>query len=70
MSDRAANARTVALALGASAVFMVVGAGLIYTGTLDLGLDESTKTILVGVLAVAAVADVVMAWVMYQRLSA
>ena len=70
MSTRAADARTVALALCASAVLMVVGAALVYTGTLDLGLDGSTRSILVVVLGVAAVVDLAMAWVMYQRLSA
>ena len=69
MSDRAANARTTAFALCTGAVVTAVIAVLIYTRTIDIGLDDGAHLLLVGLLAVVAIWDLVVARFMYVRLS-
>ena len=60
MPDKAAQKRTIALALFASCGIVMILAILIYTNVIDLG--ESTRPILVGVLALTAVVDAYMGW--------
>lgn len=55
----------VAYALFGSAALMIVGAALLFTGVLDLGIDPY---ILGGILVAAAVMDVLIAFVFRARL--
>jgi uncharacterized membrane protein len=70
MSARADRARTVALMLVAAAAITGIAAAAFFTGALDVGLDGETRQMLGGLLGVATVMDLVMARVMYQKLSA
>jgi hypothetical protein len=69
MSDRAARARTTALSLCLGAAITVAIAALLYMRTIDIGLDDDALRLLVGLLAVVAILDLVMARFMYVRLS-
>jgi hypothetical protein len=69
MSDRADRARTTATALCLGAAITAVIAVLMFTRTIDLGLDDDSKQLVVGLFAVVAVLDLAMAWFMYVRLS-
>jgi hypothetical protein len=50
---------------------MTAGLGVaVYTDVFDLGFDDTTRQLFTALLGVAAVFDLVMARVMYQRISA
>ena len=60
MPDKAAQKRTVALALFASSGIVALVAILVYLNVIDVG--EETRPILIGVLALTAVVDIFMGW--------
>ena len=60
MPDKAAQKRTVALALFASSGIVALVALLVYVNVIDVG--EETRPILIGVLALTAVVDIFMGW--------
>ena len=59
MSDRAAQRRTIAFGLFASCLMVTILAILIYTRVIDVG---EVQPMLLGVLALIAVADILMGW--------